>query len=955
MPETKKERWESTLEIVEESIGAKSFVEDLPYLQETYGDDPGLLAAVRVGMLTEVFVEMVGLYAALLLPKDEVSDALAQVRERLNNLDFESSQAELDGDELPYYEAYADFASFVFGEIGNAMEAMFNIYIAEDYDPEADPNVLIEQALPLAYEDLDAAKEQISRAAATTLHGQRLWWRWEREAYGPAAAWVNITTTLVEDYVSAGDNPLGPPEEARENMQAIVARVERQMTGAAEADAEEEEPEDEEPASTPIDDLIEELIEGKDLPITEEQIALCQAHRKQAIAALTHLARDEVMQMEDAPGEGYAPIRAVELLGELEAAEAAPTLIDLLADGDPMEIIYSAASRALERLGPLARDDVLTFLRYSHDVGAKTALASLLDSMTDRDDDEAYRLLVEIWEETSWDDGKAILGYPLVYLGGEDAAERIRQALAQEDLDPIDHNELVVALEEGGMDAPPSKELGEFHPSQEAIRGLGNPEEFLHFAEAMPEIRGEPEELVQEYVTGSRGALMRGVSFLLVMETDGMEERVDELLESIEALTFEDPPPGYPDYVLAAYAHLTESAGPEIRDFGLGMLLPIKAYLDQEYDPAKSPDDLIAAAREALPDTEQARQLFTEAGALALDGKPVWELWPFETPRPLDDWMIGFLGVRNLLESMDQIPFDPSAESPDPSRLWMAQEVSPEVEAVLDFLFEQNSDWIAPKDRPDFGRHRSDLIPQLMRILRNPAYADGDAPGRGWAPVLAARILGALRAREAADMLVEMVILTTPTMYLHDAAIFSLIALGPPALAAVKRYYRYGQSIAKKATLAEVLGLVGQDDPQVFHLLREVWETASWTDNRRAIALAFGDLGDRRAEPLLREAMRDPRADTLDRTYAWLALMELGIDAPPPPRTLSDRLRTIAPASPRVVHDEFDRPQRIEYTAWGEGICPDCGQLVIEDESGRWVHLGTHSSKSSKQGRQRIH
>ena len=763
MSETKKERWESTLELVEQSTTAEAFVEDLEYLREGYGDDPELLAVVRVGMLAELFVEMVGLYAALLLPRDEVPDALAQVRERLNHLDFESAQEELDGDELLYYEAFADFASFVFGEIGNAMEAMFNIYIAEDYDPEADPNILIEQALEMAYEDLGAAEEQISRAAATALHGQPLWWRWEREAYGPAAAWVNITTTLVEDYVSAGDLPMGPPEEARENMQAVVARVEGTMTSEAEA---EEETVDEESTFTPIKNLIEELIEGGEAPITEEQIALCQMHREKAIAALIRLASNEDLQMEDAPGEGYAPIRAVELLGELEADEAVPTLIDLVADGDPMEIMYSAASRALENLGPLARDDVLTFLRYSHDVEAKTALASLLDSMTYRDDKKAYELLVEVWEESDWDYGKSILSYSLIYLGGEEAAARVREALDDEDLDPIDHNELVAALEEAGMDAPPAQ------------KNFGNPEEFLRFAEAMPEMRSEPEELAQEYVTGARGALIHSLTALLAMESpDALEDRVDKLLGSIEAITFDDPPPGYSDDILAAYAHLAESAGPEIRNFGIGLFLPFKVYLEQEYDPANSPDDLIAAAREALPDTDQVWQYFAEAGALALDGKPVWELWPFETSEPLSSSTIGLLGLRKMLEAMGQIPFAPPAELPDPSKLWQAQAVSPEAEAMLDSLFEYASDWIPPADRPDFARRRSELIPQLISIVRNSELAYEDAPGGGWAPVLAIRVLGDIRAKKAADTLVEAVVLSDPRFYIHEAAIFSLIAL----------------------------------------------------------------------------------------------------------------------------------------------------------------------------------
>jgi hypothetical protein len=192
-------------------------------------------------------------------------------------------------------------------------------------------------------------------------------------------------------------------------------------------------------------------------------------------------------------------------------------------------------------------------------------------------------------------------------------------------------------------------------------------------------------------------------------------------------------------------------------------------------------------------------------------------------------------------------------------------------------------------------------------------------------------------------------VLSNPNTYIHDATIFSLAAMGSSALPAIKRYYRYGQSVTKKATLAEVLGLAGEDDPEVFHLLKEVWEAANWTQNRRAVAMAFGDLGDRRAEPLLREAARDPRADALDRDYVWLALLELGVQASKPPQTLSNRLRTPAPSNPRVLYDELDIPQRVRYTAWGEAICPDCGDLMVKDESGRFIHLGRRSTR--KRGR----
>lgn len=941
--ENNKARWLQTLEIVEQSITAESFLGDLDFLRERYGETPGRVAAARVGILAEFFVEMIGL-DTLLLPLEEVPDALAETRRRLNDLDFESPRAELGEDELAYYEAFANFADLIFSRMGNAMEAMLNIYIAEDYDPEADPNALIVEALEMADEDPNQAQDQISRAGATALHGQPIWWRWEEEAYGPAAPWLRTTATLVEDYTFGRETPMGPPEQARKEMQEIVERVE------SEEPAEEEEAEKEEPTSTPVDDLIEELIRREGAPITEEQIALCEEYRAEAIRALTYLAQNEELQMEDSPGDGYTPIRAVQLLSELEAAEAIPTLIDLVADNDPSTILYSVSAITLEEMGPLARDDVLTFLRYSQDVEAKTSLASMLDSMTDPDDEEAYQLLIEVWEESTWEYGKCMLGYPLIHLGDEEAAEWIRQTLAEEDLDPIDHNELVAALEEAGLDAPPAKELDRVNPTLQAIRDLGDPQEFLNFAAAVPEMREEPETLAQEYVDSARTMLVRTTSVILaILPVDELQNRIEELLESIEKITFDDPPPGYPDYALAAYAALAESAGPEFRGFGIGMLLPFKAYLDREYDPDQSPDELIATARGALPDTQQARVYFAQAGAVALSGAPLWDLWPLETPDPLADWLVGFFSARDMLEAFDQIPFEPS-ESIEQSKLWDLdeEEVPPQVEEIIDLIFEWQGDWIPPVDRPDFARHRSELTPELIRIVQNPKYAYDTAPGGGWAPILAVRVLGAIRAKAAADTLVWSVVLSNPQAYIHDAAIFSLIALGPAALPAVKRYYRYGQDVTKKATLAEVLGLVGQKDPEVFPLMKDVWEAADWTQNRRAVALAFGDLGDPRAEPLLREAAQNPRADTLDRDYVWLAMMELGIKASPPPQTLSNRLRTPAPASPRVIYNEMDRPQRLEHTAWGEAICPDCGDLMIEDKRGRLVHLGVEPSALRK-------
>ncbi len=64
---------------------------------------------------------------------------------------------------------------------------------------------------------------------------------------------------------------------------------------------------------------------------------------------------------EDSLGEGYAPIHAVDLLGEWRAVEAVPHLIRILADETWEAVVYDCATQALRNIGPAALDAVLAF------------------------------------------------------------------------------------------------------------------------------------------------------------------------------------------------------------------------------------------------------------------------------------------------------------------------------------------------------------------------------------------------------------------------------------------------------------------------------------------------------------------------------------------------------------------------------------------------------------------
>ena len=945
--------WRNALDIVTDSIEADEFREELPLLREDFGDDPDGVGMAYAGMLATMFITSAGLFAALQLPPKEVPAALAEIRETLTNLDFEKQRERLKREERRYYDRFAHFAALLFASLGSGMEALFNCYVAGDYDPQANPDDLIAEALEVAKDDLERAHRLITQAGAIALHSRPLWWRWQTEAYGPAAPWLLTIANLVEEY-TGGKVPLGPVEEARATAERGIQRAREKVQDIMEEEEERAaEPEQPLPVPSPVDDLIEELIEQGEERLTSEQLELCRAHREEAIPALIDLATDEYLQMEGAPGGGYAPIHAVELLGKLKAVEAVPALIDIVADVDPEATISNAAIRALMRIGPPALEPVLAFMRYSWDVETKTALAEVIEAIG-QEDERVYETLVSVWEEAAWEEGKCLLAYPLARIGGERAIPLLEEALEDPYLyDVLDYNEVAAALEELGVEVPPEPfGLELFDASdvetlaQSILSDISDPGYLMTLVETAPEEwRSHPDDLAHAYTDIE----WIGVTNLIAVQAITLPPEVSvplivALLREAEGLSFEASTRDYPRWLRKTYAHLAECAGPDFQLHLVGILLSLKHYLSNDYDIADDPDRLLVAARELSPEDEQLRQLFGRAGALILHGRTFWPRWPAETDHPLSGWLKGLMEFRRSLERVGQIPLRPSPEM-EPAELsamlmdaLAEEEPPPCVTELLDLLIAQGQDFLSPSQRRRFARQRALVIPYLIRIVQDKRYWLEDGPGEGWAAVLAVRLLGELKATQAADTLVSTVADSRPEDVIHDAALFSLMTIGRPVLPAVQAYFRYGRDIETKTSLAEVLGRIGQRSPDSFTFLRQVWEAADWSQNRRMVALAFGDLRDRRAIPLLQAALKDRAADALDLSYAHWALGRLGAPAPPLPVEESSRLRTPAPYNPRLIYDEFGEPLRLKYNAWGEPLCPDCGQPLVQDESGEWVH-----------------
>jgi len=946
MPDLPHPTWRDALDIVVDSIEADEFEQELPLLRRDYGDDPDEIGMTYAGMLASLFITSTGLFAATQLPSEALPAALAEIREALANLDFEKQRKRLKPGEQCYYGRFAHFAAPLFADLGAGMEALFNCYLAGDYDPGADPDDLIAEALEIAEDDLARARHLITRGGAIALHSRPLWWRWQAEAYGPAALWLVTIANLVEDY-TGGETPLGSPEEARAAAERGARRAQEEVQEILE-EAKVERPA---PAPSPVDDLIEELIAQGEEPVTPEQVELCRAHREEAIPALMDLAGDEDLQMEDAPGEGYAPLHAVELLGELKAMEATRALIDIVADVEPEAIIPDAAISALQEIGPPALEPVLAFMRYSWDVETKTALAEVLGEIG-QEDERVYETLVAVWEEAAWEEGRSLLAYPLARIGGERAIPLLEEALEDPDLDdPLDYNEVAAVLEELGVEVSPEPAaLGPFDVfdvetlARSMLLDVGEPAHLVTVAETTPEEwRSHPEFLAHAYTDIEQAKLVNLIAVqAVILPPEGSLPLTIELLEELETLTFEASTQDYPRWLRKTYTHLAECAGPDFQLRLAGVLLSLRHHLSGDYDIADDPDQLLAAARELPPEDEQLRQVFGRAGALILHGRSFWSRWPDETARPLCAWLEGLTDFRRSLERVGQIPLRSSLET-GPEELSMMlmealveEEPPPPVAELLDLLIAQGEDSLSPAQRHRFARQRALIIPYLIRFVQDERTWLDDGPGGGWAAILAVRLLGELKATQAAETLVSVVADSRPEDVIHDAALFSLMAIGRPALSAVQTYFRYGRDVETHTSLAEVLGCIGRRSPDTFDLLRQVWEAATWPQNRRTVALAFGDLRDRRAIPLLQAALEDRAADALDLDYVHWALERL--EAPAPPTKRPSRLETPAPYNPRLIYDESGNPQRLKHDVWGQPLCPDCGQPLVQDESGEWVH-----------------
>ena len=139
--------------------------------------------------------------------------------------------------------------------------------------------------------------------------------------------------------------------------------------------------------------LVHLLIDaGKDLP--PRLRARILSFGPEVIPPLIELMQDEELSLDTAPGEGWGPIHAADLLGELHAEAAIQPMLRLLMGTDWDTYIHDRVLGALPKLGPAVLGPVLAARAATTDHELHVSLDGIMAALGVRDE-RIYNLLIE--------------------------------------------------------------------------------------------------------------------------------------------------------------------------------------------------------------------------------------------------------------------------------------------------------------------------------------------------------------------------------------------------------------------------------------------------------------------------------------------------------------------------------------------------------------------------------
>ena len=130
---------------------------------------------------------------------------------------------------------------------------------------------------------------------------------------------------------------------------------------------------------------------GEKLPTEVRDRVVAQGDH--LVPALIDILDDDALQSDDGPGDGYAPLHAVDLLAALKATRATPVMLGWLLELDPLTLLFNKLAYALKSFGRAAFEPVMQASRESDDPEARSVLLDVLSALGHRDE-ELFEILV---------------------------------------------------------------------------------------------------------------------------------------------------------------------------------------------------------------------------------------------------------------------------------------------------------------------------------------------------------------------------------------------------------------------------------------------------------------------------------------------------------------------------------------------------------------------------------
>lgn len=119
---------------------------------------------------------------------------------------------------------------------------------------------------------------------------------------------------------------------------------------------------------------------------------------REVIPELIAILENDALAMRDAPGGGYVPIHAVELLSEFGAIESAESMLQVLSRCDWLDILHQALRHALRSFGAAVLEPGLKSYTAAEHQDQREAVAAVLAGIGLRDP-RILSILLEIFRE----------------------------------------------------------------------------------------------------------------------------------------------------------------------------------------------------------------------------------------------------------------------------------------------------------------------------------------------------------------------------------------------------------------------------------------------------------------------------------------------------------------------------------------------------------------------------